>query len=124
MHTAPSGKPGELCVCHINARSAQLSWTPVPRDQQNGIITGYSVQVVGPDFMQEISISDATTTSAEVSGLTPFTSYYFSISAMTVAGTGPPSRSLSITPKASKAYEFPVYVVSRSNETIRFKCIV
>ena len=108
MHTVPSGKPGKFRVRHSTPTSAQLSWTPVPRDQQNGIITGYSVQVVGPNFMQEISITDATTTSAEVSGLAPITSYYFSVSAMTAAGTGPPSRRLSITPEPGKAYEFPV----------------
>jgi deleted in colorectal carcinoma protein len=110
MHTAPSGKPGELHVSHRTPTSAQLSWTPVPKDQQNGIITGYTVQVAGPDFIQDISIADATTTSAEVSGLRPNTSYYFSVSAMTVAGTGPPTRSFSITPRGGKAYELPIYL--------------
>jgi deleted in colorectal carcinoma protein len=84
--------------------SAQLSWTPLPKNQQNGIITGYTVQVVGPDFIREISIPDSTTTSTEVSGLRRSTSYYFSVSAMTVAGTGPPTRTLSITPQGGKDY--------------------
>ena len=107
IHTAPSGKPGALRVRHRTATSAQLSWTPVPKDQQNGIITGYSVQVVEPDSaIREISIMDATATSAEVSGLKPRTSYYFSISARTMAGTGPAARDLSITPQRGKAYEF------------------
>jgi phosphodiesterase/alkaline phosphatase D-like protein len=60
----------------------------VPKDQQNGVITGYTVQVT-----------------AEVSGLRPGTSYYFSVSAMTVAGTGPPTRSFSTTPAGGKTYE-------------------
>jgi hypothetical protein len=77
----------------------------VPKDQQNGIITGYTVQVTGPDFIREISIPDSTTTSTEVSGLSPSTSYYFSVSAMTVAGAGPPTRDLSITPQGGKDYE-------------------
>ena len=75
----------------------------MPKDQQNGIITGYRVQVTGPDFIQEISITDATIISTEVSGLRPNTSYYFSVSAVTVAGTGPPARTLSITPHGGKA---------------------
>ena len=77
----------------------------MPKDQQNGIITGYIVQVAGPDFIQEISVADATTTSesTEVSDLRPNTSYIFSVSAMTVAGTGPPKRTLSITPEGGKA---------------------
>ena len=74
----------------------------MPKDQQNGIITGYIVQVAGPDFIREVLITNATATSTQVSGLRPSTSYYFSVSAMTVAGTGPPARSLSITPKRSK----------------------
>ena len=77
----------------------------MPKDQQNGIITGYTVEITGPDFIQEISITDATAISTEVSGLTPNTSYYFSVSAMTVAGTGPPTRKFSITPHGGKAYE-------------------
>ena len=102
IHTAPSGKPGELRVHHRTQTSAQLSWTPVPKDQQNGIIIGYTVQVAGPDFIREILITDATATSTEVSGLRPSTSYYFSVSVMTIAGSGPPARSLSITPQEGK----------------------
>ena len=109
-HTAPSGKPGEFHVQHRTPTSAQLSWTPIPKDQQNGIITGYTVQIVGPDSTREISIMDATTTSTEVSALRPITSYYFSVSAMTVAGTGPPARSFSITHEEGKACELCIYM--------------
>ena len=98
--TVPSGTPGELLVSHSLLTSAQLSWTPVPEDDT---ITGYTVQVEGPQFMREISIAGAATTSTEVFGLRPHTSYYFSVSAMTVAGTGPPARISSITPQRGKA---------------------
>ena len=77
----------------------------MPKDQQNGIITGYTVQVTGPDFIREISITDAST---EVSGLRPNTSYNFSVSAMTVAGTGPPAKRFFTTPEGGKAYELPI----------------
>jgi hypothetical protein len=100
IYTAP---PGELRIRHRTPTSAQLSWTPVPKNQQNGVITGYTVQITGPDFIRKISITDATTTSTEVSGLRPGTSYYFSLSARTVAGTGQPMRSLTITPQGGKA---------------------
>ena len=76
----------------------------MPKDQQNGIITGYIVQITGPNFiLREIAIIDATATSTEVFGLRPNTSYFFSVSAMTVAGTGPPTKSLSTTPNGGKA---------------------
>ena len=99
-HTVPSGTPGGLKISHCRPTSVQLSWTPVPEDRQNGIITGYTIEVVRPDFTRMIQVKDATTTSAEVSGLQPSTSYYFSISAMTVDGTGPAARIFSITPQA------------------------
>ena len=77
----------------------------MPKDQQNGIITGYTVQVTGPNFIREISIAD---TSTEVSGLRPNTFYNFSVSAMTVAGTGPPTKRFFTTPEGGKDYELPI----------------
>ena len=88
--TVPSGTPGELLVSHSLPTSAQLSWTPVPEDKQNDIITGYTVQVEGPDSTLEIPVMDGSATSYEVSDLRPYTTYTFSVSAMTEAGTGPP----------------------------------
>ena len=88
--TVPSGTPGELLVSHSLSTLAQLSWTPVPEDKQNDTITGYIVQVVGPDSMQEIPVMNGNTTSYEVSGLRPYTTYTFSVSAITKAGAGPP----------------------------------
>ena len=58
-------------------------------EKQNGIIIGYVVHVMGPEFSQEIFVQDAKTTSVEIPGLRPFTSYTFTISAMTNVGTGP-----------------------------------
>ena len=80
----------------------------MPKDQQNGIITGYTVQVTGPEFIRVVSIASAATTSTEVSGLRLSTSYNFSVGAMTVAGTGPPTKSFFTTPEGGKDYELPI----------------
>ena len=72
-------------------------------DQQNGIITGYTVQVVGPDSTQEIPVTDASATSVEVSGLRPSTPYTFNVSATTVAGTGPVISISYTTPQGGEA---------------------
>ena len=88
--TVPTGTPGKLIVSHSLPTSAQLSWTPVPADKQNDTITGYTVQVEGPGSTQEIPVMDGNATSYEVSGLRPYTTYAFSVSAMTEAGAGPP----------------------------------
>ena len=90
FNLAPSGSPGEFRVNHRLPTTAEFSWTPVPKDKQNGVITGYTVQIVGAisTSRQEISV-EADATSVEIFNLTPFTSYNFSISAMTKAGSGP-----------------------------------
>jgi hypothetical protein len=98
--TVPSGTPGELLVSHGLPTSAQLSWTPVPEDKQNDTIIGYTILIEGPDSTREIPVMDGTATSYEVSDLRPYTTYTFSVSAMTEAGIGPPISISSATPQA------------------------
>ena len=93
------GIPSELKVSHSLPTSVQLSWTPVPEDKQNDTITGYTVQVEGPDSTQEIPVMDGNATSYKVSDLRPYTTYTFSVSAMTEAGAGPPISIPSTTPQ-------------------------
>ena len=96
----PSGTPGELLVSH-SLPTSQLSST-VPEDKQNDTITGYTVQVEGPDSTQEILVMDGNATSYEVSDLRPYTTYTFGVSAMTEAGAGPPIFVSSTTPQGGK----------------------
>ena len=100
--SAPSIAPGCLNVTHSLPTTAKLSWTLLPMEKQNGIITGYTVQVEGPDSSREVSVPNTSTTSVEVPGLMPFTSYTFSVSAMTKAGTGPAATISSTTPEGGK----------------------
>ena len=104
--TVPSGTPGELLVSHSLPTSAQLSWTPVPENKQNGTITGYTVQVEGPDSTQEIPVMDGNATSYEVSKLRPYTTYTFGVSAMTEADAGPPIIVSSTTPQGGEILYF------------------
>ena len=101
FNSAPSDSPGELKVNHRLPTIAKLSWTPVPKDKQNGVITGYTVYVVGADSTsrREIPIEKGDATTVEISNLTPFTSYNFSISAKTRAGSGPVTTVSSRTPE-------------------------
>ena len=95
--------------------TAKLSWTPVPRDKQNGVITGYTVYVVGADSTsrREIPIEKGDATTVEISSLTPFTSYNFSISAKTRAGSGPVATVSSRTPEAGEISFGHVTVIGR-----------
>ena len=99
---APSGSPGGLSVRHKLPTTAELSWSPVSVEKQNGVITGYIVKVVGSDSPGEIPVLSAGTTSVQIPGLRPFTSYTFNVSAMTKAGTGPAATISSKTPEGGK----------------------
>ena len=102
-----SDAPGELKVSHSLPTSAQLSWTPVPEDKQNDTITGYTILVVGPyssgaQERKEIPVMDANATSFEVSDLKPYTTYTFSVSAITEIGTGLARSVSSTTPQGGE----------------------
>ena len=101
MHTV-SDTPGELKVSHSLPTSAHLSWTPVPEDDT---IIGYTVRVVEPYSLGEtkhIPVMNATATSFEVSDLKPYTTYTFSVSAITKIGTGLAKSVSSTTPQGGE----------------------
>ena len=77
--TVPSDAPGKSLVSHNLSASAQLSRTPVPEHKQNDNMTGYTVQIEGPEFMREIPVMDGNAISFEESDVRPYTT--FSISA-------------------------------------------
>ena len=76
----------------------------MPKDKQNDVIIGYTVQVVGPDLTEkrEIPVMDGSATSYYVSNLRPYTKYTFSVRAMTEAGTGPAIGVSSVTPQGGE----------------------
>ena len=103
MHTqtsisVPSVSPVGLTVKHKQSTTAELSWSPVPVEKQNGIIT-YSAEVVGPGSSRDVFVLDADTTNIKIPGLRPFTSYTFNVCAVTKAGTGPAATVSSKTPE-------------------------
>ena len=118
MHTltiAPSGTPKWLTVRCSLPTSVQLSWGAVPKDQQNGLITGYSILVEGPDTTRNTNtvsdrirphplMEDAEEVfNSDMSDLRPSTEYTFSVSAVTVAGSGPAISVSFITPQKGEA---------------------
>ena len=144
VHTltvAPSGTPKWLTVRCSLPTSVWLSWGTVPKDQQNGVITGYSIQLEGPDTTRSIQIATtvsdetssdetssdetsslcslfsgddllfSTVTEEEVSDLKPSTEYSFSVSAETVAGSGPAISVSFVTPQEGEASTHITHVV-------------
>ena len=78
---------------------ATLSWSPLSKEKHNGVITGYTVQVEGPDF---VLVEHADATSIEISKLDPFTEYTFKVSARTKVGIGPAASRSSKTPEGGE----------------------
>ena len=82
MHTALFNTIGRFKTSQYHPTSVWLSWK-----EDEKTVTGYSVQVEGPDSTQVIP--RRINPYVEISNLRPSTQYYYKISAMTVAGTTP-----------------------------------
>ena len=88
LFIAPEGSPGNFAANVSSPYSAVLSWDPLPSDQQNGIVTGYVINVTVVETSQTFLLFSATT-SLTVNTLSPFRTYICIIAAQTSAGTGP-----------------------------------
>ena len=97
----------------------------MPEDKQNDTITGYTihVQVEEGSYIYDkrmIPVMDGNATSYEVSNLRPYTTYTFSVSAMTEAGAGPPIIISSTTPQGGNHYSTVSNIIYRVNAQICF----
>ena len=88
-HTALSNTVGSFKTSQYHPPSARISWEAVQKDIDDRTVTGYTVQVVGPDSTQEIPITSEYITFVDISNLWPSTKYAFIVSAVTAADTTP-----------------------------------
>ena len=95
----------------------------MPKNQWNGKIIGYSIQVEGPNTTRHIQIAtdqgilrprSIVDTSEEVSDLRPSTEYSFSVSAVTVAGSGPAISISFVTPQEGETSMHTIALMSMS----------
>ena len=84
--SVPSGPPLNLTTL-VTQRTMSLIWSPPHVDDQNGIITSYTVMCSLVDGL--VHRSTTSETRLTVTGLEPFTNYTCSVSAATVIGSGP-----------------------------------
>ena len=80
----------------ISSETVQLQWSPPVLEEQNGVITGYSVTVTRRDTGSQSQLL-STSTNITITMLDPFTSYVVTVSAATSVGYGPQSTQLSFT---------------------------
>ena len=93
--TVPSGFPRSLHVTSLSARLVWISWSPLPQNEQNGLITGYVVTItnVNANELSTIEVTGHNSTSIDT---LPYTSYMVTVAARTSVGVGPPSMGIAI----------------------------
>jgi receptor-type tyrosine-protein phosphatase Q len=93
---APSGSPQSFAATINSPYSADLSWSPPPLADQNGIITGYIINVTILETNYNFFLF-SNTTSLLVDSLRPFRNYVCVIAAITNVGMGPYSTTVTVT---------------------------
>ena len=76
--TALSNTIGRIKTAQYHTTSAVISWGTLLED----VVTGYTVQIVGPGSTREIPVKYKHSTFVEVSNLSPSTEYTFQVSAV------------------------------------------
>lgn len=84
----PSASPISPGASALSSDSIQISWQPPPLPDQNGVITGYTINITSLDSGVTLQRTTATNT-LQVSNLSPFTIYSCTLAAMTAVGLGP-----------------------------------
>lgn len=85
MPTASPLSPGASA---LSSQSLLISWQPLPLPDQNGVITGYVVNITSLDsgVIQQFATTAIT---LQIHNLSPFTVYSCIIAANTAVGLGP-----------------------------------
>lgn len=95
-HAVPSEPPQNLQYTKVTTHSITLTWEPPPLSAQNGVIIGYTIQVLKVD--DNTSFNDFQVSkepSLTVTGLDDDTTYNFSVAGNTSIGAGPYSMHIS-----------------------------
>ena len=97
---APSGPPQTITAQASSARKLYIAWDPPAAAEQNGIIISYTVNITGVETGEQLQLT-AQSQSVNVTGLTPYTTYFCIVAASTAIGPGPFSTQIIIqTPEA------------------------
>ena len=96
IYTAPSYPPSNYTAVALSSCSILLTWEAPPAEGQNGIITGYTINLTELET-GEVSTMFTESNNFTLYSLRPFTTCGFLVSAQTVAGGGPATHFLSVT---------------------------
>ena len=88
IYAAPTGPPQNFRGSEVSSRSISLTWDPPLFAEQNGVITGYIINVTGIETEESFELfSDSETLTADF--VRPFSSYIFKVAGQTTVSVGP-----------------------------------
>ena len=104
MVPVPSGPPLNFCIDATTPRTLHFSWEPPLLEQQNGVIVGYTVNIVSDDYSMMFQLySDDHATNLSATIFKPYTVYRCAVAAFTTPGIGPYSNeAVILTPEDGK----------------------
>ncbi|XP_062711294.1 roundabout homolog 2 [Aedes albopictus] len=99
MEDLPSIAPGNIQTGMLNLTAGWVRWSPPPKDQLNGILQGYKIQVKAGNISKLLAqmTLNATTTSVMLNNLTTGSSYGIRVGAFNRVGLGPYSKPVHLT---------------------------
>ena len=87
VYAVPSGPPQNFRSSEVSSRTIALIWDPPLFEEQNGVITGYIINVTGIETEDSFEVfSDSESLTAEFAR--PFSGYIFKIAGQTTVGVG------------------------------------
>ena len=88
----PGAAPENVTGQNSSSTSILVMWNEVPADQQNGIITGYTITYHSQTENDNGSVQvNGSVRQTELTNLTEYVNYNITVFASTVKGDGPPS---------------------------------
>ena len=88
FNSVPNGSPQSVSISVISSEEAHIMWESPNIVHQNGIITGYVVDVTVVNTGQNFQIR-SNSTNLFLESLQPFTNYECRVAARTIVGVGP-----------------------------------
>ena len=90
LFSGPTAAPVSVTTSSTSSSTITVMWGEVPCADQNGAITGYSVQygVMGSGSTQMLTVNGADMTQTIIEALMSSTTYSIEVAAVNSAGTG------------------------------------
>ena len=107
----PDGPPQNVTGQNNSSRSILVLWDEVPADQQNGIITGYTITYQSQTENDNGNVKvNGSVRQTELTNLKEYVKYYITVFASTVKGDGPASDPIVVRTDQDSKYIFTDWV--------------